>query len=64
VVALNAVLDDAALHQHKQQWKRQLQQWLEPLAIPRYWRVVAAIPVTSQSKRAWLQIEELFDVAD
>jgi len=64
VVALNAALDDAALHQHKQQWKRQLQQWLEPLAIPRYWRVVAAIPVTSQSKRAWLQIEELFYVAD
>lgn len=64
VVALNPPLDEAALHQHKQQWKQQLQQWLEPLAMPRYWRAVAAIPLTSQSKRAWPQIEELFDVAD
>ena len=64
VVALSAPLDNATLHQHKQQWKQQLQQWLEPLAMPRYWRIVAAIPLTSQSKRAWPQIEELFNVAD
>lgn len=64
VLALNSALDEAALHQRRQQWKRQLQRWLEPLAMPRYWRIVATIPVTSQSKRAWPQIEELFHVAD
>jgi len=64
VLSLNSALDEAALHQRRQQWKRQLQRWLEPLAMPRYWRIVATIPVTTQSKRAWPQIEELFHVAD
>jgi len=64
VLSLTTTLDEAALHQHRQQWKRQLQCWLEPLAMPRYWRIVATIPVTPQSKRAWPQIEELFHVAD
>ncbi|MGY3112826.1 AMP-binding protein [Pantoea hericii] len=64
VLSLTSTLDEAALHQHRQQWKRQLQCWLEPLAMPRYWRIVATIPVTPQSKRAWPQIEELFHVAD
>ncbi len=64
VLSLNSTLDEAALHQRRQQWKCQLQRWLEPLAMPRYWRVVATIPVTTQSKRAWPQIEELFHVAD
>ncbi|MDE8555446.1 AMP-binding protein [Pantoea vagans] len=64
VLSLNSTLDEAALHQRRQQWKRQLQRWLEPLAMPRYWRVVATIPTTTQSKRAWPQIEELFHVAD
>ncbi|WP_313701803.1 AMP-binding protein [Pantoea sp.] len=64
VLSLNSTLDEAALHQRRQQWKRQLQRWLEPLAMPRYWRIVATIPVTTQSKRAWPLIEELFHVAD
>jgi len=63
VLALPDMPDAATLHQLKQHWKRALQPWLEPVAMPRYWRVVAAIPVTAQSKRAWPQIEELFDVA-
>lgn len=62
VLALVQLPDAATLHQRKQQWKRALQPWLEPVAMPRYWRVVTAIPVTAQSKRAWPQIEELFDV--
>ena len=62
VLALPQLPDAATLHQRKQQWKRALQPWLEPVAMPRYWRVVTAIPVTAQSKRAWPQIEELFDV--
>ena len=63
VLALPDMPDAATLHQLKQHWKRALQPWLEPVAMPRYWRVVTAIPVTAQSKRAWPQIEELFDVA-
>ncbi|HAU5566280.1 TPA: acyl-CoA synthetase [Serratia fonticola] len=63
VLALPDALDAATLTQRKKQWKIALQPWLEPVAMPRYWRVVNAIPVTAQSKRAWPQIEELFDVA-
>jgi acyl-coenzyme A synthetase/AMP-(fatty) acid ligase len=63
VLALPEMLDAATLHQLKIEWKRALQPWLEPVAIPRYWRVVTSIPVTAQSKRAWPQIEELFDAA-
>jgi len=51
------------LAQLKLQWKRELQRWLEPVAIPRFWRVVNVIPHNSQSKPAWPQIEELFSVA-
>ncbi|QKJ86713.1 acyl-CoA synthetase [Paramixta manurensis] len=47
----------------KRQWRSELQRWLEPVALPRYWRVVASIPQNSQSKRAWPQIEELFHAA-
>lgn len=64
VLALAQLPDPASLAQCKQQWKQALQPWLEPVAMPRYWRVVTAIPVTAQSKRAWPQIEELFHVAD
>ncbi|MBA0037894.1 acyl-CoA synthetase [Pantoea sp. BIGb0393] len=63
VLALAEQRDVATLHQLKIAWKRALQPWLEPVAMPRYWRVVTSIPVTAQSKRAWPQIEELFDVA-
>lgn len=63
VLALPEMRDAATLHQLKNSWKRALQPWLEPVAMPRYWRVVTTIPVTAQSKRAWPQIEELFDVA-
>ncbi|WMY72885.1 AMP-binding protein [Buttiauxella selenatireducens] len=45
----------------KQQWREALSAWLEPLAIPRFWRVVERIPLNSQSKRAWAQLQELFD---
>jgi len=55
VVAPNA---DAA---SKQQWREALSAWLEPLAIPRFWRIVERIPLNSQSKRAWAQLKELFD---
>ncbi|MEN5016006.1 AMP-binding protein [Erwinia sp. Eh17-17] len=47
----------------KRQWRYELQRWLEPVAMPRFWRVVDTIPHNSQSKRAWPQIQELFYVA-
>ena len=47
----------------KRQWRHELQKWLEPLAMPRFWRIVDVIPHNSQSKRAWPQIQELFHVA-
>ena len=47
----------------KRQWRHELQRWLEPVAMPRFWRVVDIIPHNSQSKRAWPQIQELFYVA-
>lgn len=46
---------------HKTQWRQTLRQWLEPVAIPRYWRFVENIPLNSQSKRSWAQLQELFD---
>ena len=47
----------------KRQWRHELQRWLEPVAMPRFWRVVEIIPHNSQSKRAWPEIQELFHVA-
>ncbi|WP_428944151.1 AMP-binding protein [Pantoea sp. FN060301] len=41
-------------------WRRALQTWLEPVAVPRYWRVVDAIPVNSMNKRVYAQLQELF----
>lgn len=46
----------------KRQWRHELQRWLEPVAMPRFWRVVETIPHNSQSKRDWPQIQELFHV--
>lgn len=64
VLAIAQLPEPAALTHCKQLWRQALQPWLEPVAMPRYWRVVTTIPVTAQSKRAWPQIEELFHVAD
>lgn len=50
----------ADLPRLKRQWRHELHKWLEPLAMPRFWRVVDVIPHNSQSKRAWPQIQELF----
>ncbi|ACY83678.1 hypothetical protein ETAE_0833 [Edwardsiella piscicida] len=63
------VLDDA-LRQRWQEthgkalalsWRRALLPWLEPVAIPRYWRVLDEIPVNSMNKRVYAQLQELFD---
>ncbi|MGC6389256.1 AMP-binding protein [Ewingella sp. S1.OA.A_B6] len=42
-------------------WRQQLSDWLEPVAIPRYWRIVSEIPLNQQSKRSWPALQELFN---
>ena len=34
--------------------------WLEPVAVPRYWRIIDEIPVNSMNKRVYAQLQELF----
>lgn len=41
-------------------WRRALIPWLEPVAIPRYWRVIDEIPVNTMNKRVYTQLQELF----
>lgn len=58
------VLDDARRqgwdHTVERAWRRALRPWLEPVAIPRFWRVVDDIPVNSMNKRIDAQLQELF----
>ncbi|WP_256966750.1 hypothetical protein [Yersinia entomophaga] len=42
-------------------WRQQLGGWLEPVALPRYWRKLSVIPLNQQSKRSWPQLQELFN---
>lgn len=44
----------------EQAWRRALLPLLEPVAVPRYWRVVDEIPVNSMNKRVYAQLQELF----
>ncbi|WP_325891712.1 AMP-binding protein [Grimontia sp. NTOU-MAR1] len=41
--------------------RKSLREWLEPIAIPRQWRFVDAIPQNSQGKRQQQAIETLFN---
>jgi acyl-coenzyme A synthetase/AMP-(fatty) acid ligase len=62
------VLDDHARQQwqqmggkiQEQSWRRALRPWLEPVTIPRYWRIVDEMPVNSMNKRVYAQLQELF----
>ncbi|WP_413541344.1 AMP-binding protein [Gibbsiella quercinecans] len=63
VLVLEPAVQPADLGQLKYQWRHELLKWLEPVALPRFWRVVDVIPHNSQSKRAWPQIQELFYAA-
>lgn len=45
-------------------WRQTLRQWLEPVALPRYWRIVTQMPLNSQGKRTCAQLQELFYAAD
>lgn len=63
VLVLKSPTAPAGLPALKRQWRHELLKWLEPVAMPRFWRIVDAIPLNSQSKRAWPQIQELFHAA-
>lgn len=63
VLVLDAAYSEQQLIQLKRDWRHELHRWLEPVAMPRYWRIVETIPHNSQSKRAWPQIQELFYAA-
>ncbi len=62
------VLEDDLHHEWQQcggkslefSWRRSLLPWLEPVAIPRYWRIIDEIPVNSMNKRVYAQLQELF----
>lgn len=41
-------------------WRRALRPWLEPVAVPRHWRVIDDIPVNSMNKRVYAQLQEIF----
>lgn len=46
---------------HLTQYLRQsLRQWIEPVALPKRWRILSAIPLNPQSKRAYSELQELF----
>ncbi|MDX7990547.1 AMP-binding protein [Xenorhabdus littoralis] len=63
------VLDHEAYQRYQQQgirkfsqdWRHLLKPWLESVALPRYWRVVQAIPLNAQGKRSWPELQELFN---
>ncbi|MEO3990588.1 AMP-binding protein [Pseudocitrobacter cyperus] len=47
-----------------QSWRQALRPWLEPVALPRHWRVVDDIPVNSMNKRIDAQLQEFFNDHD
>ena len=67
-VGVLLVLDDAVRQRWQardgkaleQAWRHALRQWLEPVAVPRYWRVIEQMPVNSMNKRVYAQLQELF----
>ncbi|WJY15106.1 AMP-binding protein [Pectobacteriaceae bacterium CE90] len=63
VLVLKSPLMASDLPQLKRKWRHELHKWLEPVAMPRFWRIVEVIPHNTQSKRAWPQIQELFHAA-
>ena len=65
LLVLDDVLGEAWRHKTGKalelSWRRALLPWLEPVAIPRFWRVVDEIPVNSMNKRVYAQLQEFFN---
>lgn len=45
----------------KQVWRKALSDWLDPVAVPRYWREVEKIPENALGKRIAARMREMFD---
>lgn len=66
VGVLLVLTDDAhqawqrASRKREQAWRQALRPWLEPVALPRFWRVVDVIPVNTMNKRIDAQLQEYF----
>lgn len=67
-VAAIIVLSEAGEHQRQEQGhntfigqlRQALRAWLSPVSLPRYWRIVPAIPLNQQGKRAVAELQEMF----
>lgn len=59
----NTLLAQQGVTQLTRIWRDELRLFLEAVAVPRYWRIVDAIPVNKQSKRIYPELQELFDAA-
>lgn len=42
------------------QIRHALREWVSPVSLPRYWRIVPAIPLNQQGKRAAAELQEMF----
>jgi acyl-coenzyme A synthetase/AMP-(fatty) acid ligase len=40
--------------------RQTLRHWLEPVALPKRWRIIDIIPHNSQGKRSYIELQELF----
>ncbi|WP_294901460.1 AMP-binding protein [Tatumella sp. UBA2305] len=63
LLVLNSTSADeqsARPREFENRWRLHLKDYLEPIAIPRYWKVVGAIPVNSMNKRVYPELQELF----
>ena len=40
--------------------RQSLRSWISPVALPRYWRIVPAIPLNQQGKRSAAELQEMF----
>ena len=67
-IAAVLVLSPAGDQQHRAQGqnpfigqlRQALRDWLSPVSVPRYWRIVPAIPLNQQGKRAAAELQEMF----
>ncbi|UQY44210.1 AMP-binding protein [Erwinia sp. PK3-005] len=59
--ALRQTLQQTNIKALELSWRRALLPWLEPVAVPRYWRIVDEIPVNSMNKRVYAQLQESFN---
>ena len=67
-IAAAIVLSSSGLAQRQRQsqtaltaaLRQALRPWLAPVAIPRFWRLLTAIPRNQQGKRSYAELQELF----